>query len=494
MPNRIKDELSDILLEDEYEGLRDRCSISGAVHFSTASKHAIQLAQAQNHRGDKGVGISSNQDGKFHQYFRFGTVQESIRRDFKFSEILPGTSAVAHTRYATLGNSGDYSALQPIVVGDSKFGPFTISHNGQLVENNIREKLLDNGAILASTSDSALIPHIMTQANKKTIESGISHFMKTIDAAYSLLIQTPTKTIAVRDRHGIRPLHYAKMEDGWLIASESSAFRTFINASYVDQVKPGEMIIFDNNIPNSIAPQKEQVITGASYMPCIFERIYFSEPRSKEEGIMHQEFRRACGRQLVRENKELFYQLAQDEAIIVPILDSGKDGAIGVRLESELNTEDYFLRRHNAPNVNGRSYTQPTSEERERRAYAKLDLLTEDVKGKTIVTVDDSVVRSTTAQIFNERLNKAGAKKVVNVVVSPMVRDICFLGMNHQDASELAANKYKTESALARAIGSDEIIYLSQKGLQQTVQDIYGIKTFCGGCFGMEYPTQKPEN
>ena len=303
---------------------------------------------------------------------------------------------------------------------------------------------------------------------------------------------TRQKVIAFRDKYGVRPLSIGTLDGAYLLASETCAFNAIKGAKFLRHVKPGEMVIFDKASVRSGKGFESRMLKNHSEevpLPawCIFEGIYFSDPRSKQNGVFHEDFRQKCGERIFQDNSEFFNDL--DNPIIVPILDSGKQGGIGFQKASNLPYKEYFMRRHNAPKGNGRSYTGPSQSKREEIAYMKLDLREDKVKDKTIITVDDSIVRSTTATINNRRLREAGAKYIVNVILSPKIVDVCKLGMDHQVRKELVAYNHPTEEEISRITGADKTFYLSLESLNEIVQNTYkaGI---CSGCFGGRYPEE----
>jgi amidophosphoribosyltransferase len=355
----------------------------------------------------------------------------------------------------------------------------------------IRARMIENGHVFQSTTDSDLLLTRIAGNKAETLEDAVIASLRGVPASYSLLVMSPTKLVALRDRYGVRPLSIARMGQGYLIASETSAFHIFEGkAKFVKEVEPGEMVVFDMKDPRrfrSIEYVRPQERT------CSFEFAYFSDPLSRYRGFEHTEFRLACGKRLYAENQEYFARLAGDDrSRLVPILDSGKQGTWGFAQASGIDYREYFQRRHNAPKAEGRSYTAPDSSERDFISNAKLDLRKHKIEGKIIITGDDSNVRGTTAKNNNRRLREAGALQIINLFFTPAVVGTCPLGMNHQNLNDLVAiepltHKRRTNKQTAKEIGADDVFYLSNEGWRDTIRECYGCGA-CDGCLGGSYP------
>ncbi|MFA6088343.1 MAG: amidophosphoribosyltransferase [Candidatus Woesearchaeota archaeon] len=478
--------------DEAREFLREECGLAAAIDIPMASEIVRDMLQVMQHRGEAGAGIVSSYHQNIHSYKNLGKVSIVFPKDFDFKNKVPGKVAIGHNRYPTRGSAEELCNIQPLLFKDTKYGQLAIAHNGQLVDvNNYRSKLRKNGALFQSTSDSETLAHLIGQSKKKTLEDAIASEITKIPLAYSLLIMTKDKLFALRDQHGVRPLSIAKIFDRYLLASETNAFRIFDDYEFVRDVNPGEMVIFDKKSVRSEKGFKSiHFATGKEHW-CIFEGIYFSEPRSEYNGYMHEDFRQQCGMKIYNENNDFFNKLKKEyenNIFIIPILDSGKQGAIGFQKVSNIPYKEYFLRRHNAQKSEGRSYTASTQEEREIIAHMKLDLRKEKVEDKVVITVDDSNVRGTTARKNNLRLKKAGAKMIINVFLSPMIKHPCYMGMDHQTQQELIAYKHNEED-IARETSADKTIYLSLQGLNDVVTNTYKCD-ICSGCFGGNYPAK----
>ena len=461
--------------------VHDNCGLSAAIHVPNAARVARDILLPQQPRGERGCGFVTLHEHKIHYLRKLGLIDLNFPWDFDF-KVLPGPIAVGHTRYATKGGANDKHNVQPLVVRDSYQGEVAIAHNGTLVNaDSWRRSLLEDGAVFQSTTDSELLLQDIARSKAKTLEEAILEKAPAFPPAFSLLVMSKEGLYALRDRYGVRPLSIAAYGGGYLLASETAAFSVIKGAKFIRDVEPGEIVAFDAGTSTMRSIKYADPLEHI----CIFEAIYFSNPRSKCHGRFHEDFRKACGAKVYLENKDYFDGLAAD--CVVPILDGGKHGAIGFSKASGVPNDEAFQRCHNAPKARGRSYTAPTLEEREQIAYMKLDLREDTVKDKIIITIDDSCVRATTARINNKRLRDAGAKKIINVLLSPPITDICTLGMDHQDLSELVAYRCKTMEEIARAVGADKVVYLSQAGLAEVVKQTYACG-YCDGCFGGTYP------
>jgi len=482
--------------------LNESCGLAGAVNIPLASKPVVSMGMSQQHRGEAGTGCCSSDGENLYLKKDKGLIKVVFPRDFDYKKNIPGDMAIFHNRYATRGSVEEICNVQPLLFKDSKFGQYAIGHNGQLIDvNHEKDKMLKGGAIFQSTTDSEILAHLIAKTGKDTIEEAIASEIVKIPSAYSVLIMTPSKLIALRDKFGVRPLSIAQMGEGYLVASETAAFRIFEDeAKFIRHINPGEMVIFDRDeVKAGKGFRSIQYVASSKDLEawCIFEGIYFSDPRSEHNGYMHEDFRQECGRKVYEENKQLFEKLKMefgDKIAMIPMLDSGKQGSIGFSKASGIPYKEYFMRRHNAPQPIGRSYTAAYQEEREMIAKMKSDLRSEKVNGICAITGDDSEVRGTTITSNNKRLRKSGAKYIVNVVFSPMLRGTCREGMDHQTSNELIAHQcdYDLEK-ISKSTGADITIYLTPPGLHELAAENYR-SGICSGCFGGRYTTSLTES
>jgi amidophosphoribosyltransferase len=466
----------------------ENCGLAAAINLPSASWVVGQLITLIEKRGEKGGGVVSQRQGKIYERRRIGPFSVQFR-DFneqRFRKELPGNMAIAHCRYATKGDPGLVANIQPLIVTESKYGAFAIAHNGTLVNaENLKLELKKKGCKFDATSDTEILIHLILSSGEKKIEDAILYALNQVYCAYSLLIITRDKIFAIRDRYGVRPLSIAKLGKGFMVCSETVSFDQFSGVEFLREVNPGEMIIFEKNsekFTSIIYAQQEEEFY------CIFESIYFSNPRSKFKGIYNEDFRRKIGEEIAFANPNLQGDL------VVPILDSGKHFAQGLAhiLSTRLGVhhgdlyEEVFQRAHEPLGGQSRSFTATTTEERILVIRKKLHLKKEAVVGKDVIVVDDSIVRSHTAKIIVGMLKEAGAKKVTFCVCFPPITNVCPNGMDFQTRGQLIAYKRSLEY-IKNEIGADELIYLQVSGLYKVVAEAYG-SGICGGCFGGVYP------
>lgn len=483
-------------LEKVLQVLQDNiiheCGIAGAFNVDNSAAIVRDLLTAQQERGEAGCGIGSFHKNKMFVEKGNGLVASVFPDDFNYSIYLPGRMAVGHNRYPTRGTKSDKCNLQPFYFKQSKFGEFMVLHNGQFINHSeLQNNLISKGIATQSDSDSELAGLALLQSKYDNIEDAIKDVMPNIKAAYSLMFMTPDKIFALRDGFGVRPLSIAKYDEGFLISSETGAFRPYEKAKLLRDVKPGELLVFDKNNPEEFT--SSQIMTGTESF-CIMEGIYFSFPRSSYNGCAHEKFRFESGSKVYEENKDFFdflvKQRGRDNIAIVPILNSGRQAAFGFSDSSGIKYREYFMRRTNISGSLGRSFTSSSYEERLHKAMMKLDLNEESVYGKTIITVDDSIVRGITSKVNNDRLWKAGATQVFNIIASPMIKNPCFLGIDYQTRKELASYNKLSAQEIAKDINSSGVFYLSMQGLKEVVASTYK-SGICSGCFDGNYAVKR---
>ncbi len=456
--------------------LPEACGLAAAINLPDASRYVYDCLMLQEHRGEHGAGIISYDGKEFAIRRRVGSVRENFH-GVDISGLLPGDIAVGHGRYATRGSVESATNVQPLFFHASRFGPFAIAHNGQLADpRGVRHRLVQQGILFQSTTDSELFGHLITQSFATNIEDAIVDACRQIEVAYALLILCEDKIIALRDRFGVRPLSLGAMQGGFLVCSENYAMDQYPDCKHLGDLAPGEMVILKRG---SDTIRRIQYAKPDEHF-CIFEGIYFSDPRTRYNGFWHEDFRYELGRLLAEENPDL------EGDCIIPVLDSGKHAAVGLSEASGIPYREYFKRLHNPPRAKRRSFTSSTYEERVRTAYQKLHLRKEKIEGKRVIVVDDSIVRSTTIRIINQRLRDAGAASIINCVSAPAIVDICPYGMDFQDRQQLIAH-HRTPQEICDLVGADRLLYVSLAGLERLIKNTYqcGI---CSGCFGGRYP------
>lgn len=464
--------------------MRENCALAAAVNIDDASYKVYECLVSMENRGEAAVGIVSRKANYFFQRRRVGSVSVEFNgfKEDDFAKALSGRIAIGHNRYATKGDHKSVANVQPLIIEKSKYGPFAIAHNGTLVNiAEVEKRIIENGAGFQSTTDTELLVHLILNSKKDNIEEAIKYALEEVKTSYSLLILTQDKLFAIKDRFGVRPLSIARYKKGYLICSETYAFEQFSEAEFVCDVAPGEMVIFS----------KEGDVQRVQYAKpdehfCVFEGIYFSNPRSKLNSVYHEDFRRETGKQIAIECREKGLNIKGD--YVVPILDSGKHAALGLAEELGIRYEELFQRTHSFKILQSRSFTAATIEERKRIVEKKLNLRKESIVGKDIIIVDDSIVRSTTMVILVQTLKNAGARKVIICVASPPIKNICPSGMDFQETSQIVAYK-KTVEEIKKMIDADELIYISLEGLKKVVERTYK-RGICSGCFGGRYPVE----
>ena len=349
-------------------------------------------------------------------------------------------------------------------------GQIAIAHNGNLTNaNQLRDKLESKGSIFQTTVDSEIILHLMAQPEVPGGDNFIVQALRQIEGAYSLLVMTDQEMIGVRDPFGFRPLSLGKVNDSWVLASETCAF-DLIQAKLIRDLEPGEMVIINKDGVRSI--QAFPMQKRKSF--CIFEYVYFARPDSTINGRSVYKSRVEMGRQLARE-----YPVQAD--LVIPIPDSGNYAALGYSLESETPYEMAFVRNHYV----GRSFLQPSQLIRDFNVRVKLNLVEELVKDKRVVVVDDSIVRGTTFKTRVHNLKEAGAREVHVRVSCPPHRHPCVYGIDFPDRSKLMAANNTVEE-IRKYLGADSLAYLSEEGMVQAT----GLpkEGFCLACYNGDYP------
>ncbi len=457
--------------------LREECGVFGvysAEKSDVASTSYYGLFALQ-HRGQESCGIVVNDDGVFNSFKDKGLVNDVFTTEI-IKSLGEGNIAVGHVRYGTTG-SNDRSNAQPIVVNHIK-GKMALAHNGNLINSGeLRRELELEGSIFHTTSDTEVISYIITKErlSAPSIEQAVNSAMNRIKGAYSLVVMSPSKLIAVRDENGFRPLCYGKTADGrYIIASESCALDA-VGAEFVRDVKPGEIVVFDKNGVRSI----EDHCQKSPCSLCVFEYIYFARPDSVIDGCSVHTARQRAGAFLALE-----HPVQADVVIGVP--DSGLDAALGYAKQSGIPYEIGFIKNKYI----GRTFIAPGQKSREDKVKIKLNPIAEVARGKRIVMIDDSIVRGTTSARIVKLLREAGAKEIHMRVSAPPFMNPCYYGTDIDSKENLIACKHSIEE-IAKIIGVDSLGYLSVDSVKQIAKGICGTG-YCTACFDGNYPTAIP--
>ncbi len=442
------------------------CGVFGVFGHPDAAALTYYGLFALQHRGQESAGIVVSDGTQLRVHKGMGLVSQVFNGNIL--KGLRGSMAIGHTRYSTTGSSHLRNA-QPLTV-DCARGQIAIAHNGNLTNaSQLREQLEARGSIFQTTVDSEIILHLLAQPTVDGRDNNVASTLRRIEGAYSLVLMTENELIGVRDPHGFRPLSLGRLGDGWVLASETCAF-DLIQARFVRDIQPGEVVIIDKNGPRSL-----QVFPDHSKRAfCIFEYVYFSRPDSILQGRGVYQARVEMGRQMARENPV-------EADIVAPVPDSGNCAALGYSMESGIPYELAFVRNHYI----GRSFLQPSQLIRDFNVRVKLNLIPELVKGKRVVIVDDSIVRGTTCRSRVNNLKEAGAKEVHVRVSCPPHQYPCVYGIDFPDRSKLMAANYSIPE-ICRYLNADSLAYLSQEGMVRAT----GLPAsgFCMACYDGSYP------
>jgi amidophosphoribosyltransferase len=423
---------------------------------------------ALQHRGQEGAGIVTCDGRMAHIHKGMGLVSQVFNEDNL--RHLQGNLAIGHTRYSTTG-APKLRNTQPYLV-ETLDGPLALGHNGNLINApQLRRELLERGVGLQTSTDSEVILHMLAGAGGSDWTTRIRIMMAKAEGAYSLVILTRDAVYGVRDPWGLRPLVLGQLEGGYVLASESCAFAT-IGATPVREIEPGEIVRLDANGYTTVQGAPRQKLAF-----CTFEHIYFARPDSILNGRLVHEVRQRLGRQLAQEAP------AQAD-IVVPVPDSGTPHAIGYAQTSEIPYSEGLIKSRYI----GRTFIQPTDELRKIGVAMKFNPLPENLKGKRIVVVDDSIVRGNTSGPLVQMLRNAGAKEVHVRVACPAIKFPCFMGVDMATQSELIA-AHKSVDEICEYIGADSLAFLSISGLMKALEAEQG---YCNACFTGDYPFATP--
>ncbi len=463
--------IPDLSLSKCYSSLssdkfHDECGVVGIYNHTDAANLAYLGLHALQHRGQEGAGICSSDGRQLHIEKSMGLVVDIFSE--KRLKRLPGDMAIGHNRYSTAGISA-LKNVQPIMVNFS-LGPLSIAHNGNLVNaSELREELEANGAIFQSNSDSEVIIHLIANSKAATFYERVVEALARLRGAYSLLIMSEKELLAIRDPYGFRPLSIGKVNGAHVVASETCAF-DLIDAKYVRDVEPGEMIVINEQGLQSFKP-----LHAPKTAFCIFELIYFSRPDSNIFGNQCVEgVRKEFGRQLARE-----YPIEAD--LVIPVPDSGVPAALGYAQESGIPFDFGLIRNHYV----GRTFIEPKGAIRHFGVKLKLNPVRKLLEGKKIVVVDDSIVRGTTSKKIVKMLKEVGGAKEVHMrISSPPTIGPCFYGIDTPSRKELIAATHSLEE-IEKYITADSLKYISIEGLLKVVDNP---EKYCSACFDNNYP------
>jgi amidophosphoribosyltransferase len=445
---------------------KHECGICGIYDHKDSAKLTYFGLYALQHRGQESAGIATSNGEHVVIHKDMGLVPDVFSEETL--QKLSGTHSIGHVRYSTTGASNITNA-QPLMVTHKGIS-LAVAHNGNLVNSiKLRQDMETRGSIFQTTMDSEVILHLMARLAEKSFEQALSNTFTAIEGAFSILMMTQDSMVAVRDPNGFRPLCLGKLNNGgYIVASETCAL-DLVEAEYIRDIEPGEVLICQKGKLRSIYPWPKQRRNF-----CIFELVYFARPDSDIFGINVYETRKRMGRTLAREYKI-------DADFVMPFPDSGNYAAIGYSQESGIPLEFGVIRNHYV----GRTFIQPTQSMRDFNVRVKLNPVRSFLKGKRVIIIEDSIIRGTTGKSRVQSLRDAGAIEVHMAVSCPPTRHACYYGIDFPSTDELVASNNDVES-IAKYLGLDSLYYLSLEGMVEATG--MTMNDFCLACFNADYP------
>ena len=447
--------------------LREECGVFGIYGHADAARLAYLGLYALQHRGQESCGIVSSNGAQLVFERAMGHVRDGF--DEGRLDRLTGHSAIGHVRYSTAGEVS-IRECQPFVV-TCQHGQISVCHNGNLpFAGEERKKLEREGAIFSSTSDTEVVLHEVARSRAANVVEAIPEVLRETEGAFSMLFLTPQELIAIRDPRGFRPLALGRLDDCWVVASETCAF-DLIDAKYVRDVEPGEMIVINEDGLRSTHPLRPE-----KHSMCIFEHVYFSRPDSIIFGQSVSRSRHKMGQQLAIEQPA-------DADIVVPVPDSGVAAAIGYSAESGLPFRLGLVRNHYV----GRTFIEPKQSIRSFGVRIKLNPVRHLIENKRIVLIDDSIVRGTTSKKIVRMLREAGAKEIHMRISCPPTISPCYYGVDTPNKAQLIAANYSIEG-IRNFIEADSLGYLTLEGMLNATG--LNPEEACVACWNEKYPTR----
>lgn len=457
-----------------YDAVNDKfkeeCGVFGVFTNNNldVSRYTYYGLYALQHRGQESAGIAVSNGEEINIHKNLGLLTEAFTEND--IDKLKGNISIGHVRYSTTGGN-KVCNTQPLVTS-TKLGSIAIAHNGNLVNADVIKDLLEEaGHVFHTSIDSEVIISLIARNAKKGIEQAVFNAVQAVRGSFAMVILTNDKLIGVRDPHGIRPLCLGKIDDDYVLSSESCALDT-VGAEFVRDIEPGEIVIISKDEIKSIKYSEKTMCET-----CAFEYIYFARPDSTIDGINVHKSREKAG--------EMLYKQSPVEAdVVIGVPDSGLASAIGYANASGIPFDTGFVKNRYV----GRTFITPNQQMREIAVSVKLNPLKSNVEGKRVVLIDDSVVRGTTSKHLVESLRKAGAKEVHFRVASPMVKFPCYFGIDTPYRSELIGANNSVER-IREIMGADSLEYLEIDNLLEALGKDKG---FCLGCFNGVYPVSTP--
>ena len=454
-----------------FDKFKDECGVFGIFGHPEAANMTYLGLYALQHRGQESGGIAASDGDQVRISRAMGYVADTF--DGEALSQLPGRMAIGHVRYSTAGESKLANA-QPILI-DCAHGQMALGHNGNLVNaRELRDDLVRQGSIFQSTSDTEVIAHLYARSKAPTVEDAIVESVAEVQGAFSLVMLTRDRLIAVRDAHGFRPLALGRLDDAYVVASETCAM-DLIGATYERDVEPGEILVIGPEGVRSLKP-----FPPAPLAHCIFEHVYFARPDSYVFGRSVNEVRTELGRVLAREQPV-------DADVVVPVPDSGVCAAMGFHEESGVPLRMGLIRNHYV----GRTFIQPQQSIRHFGVKVKLNPVRSILDGKRVILVDDSIVRGTTSRKIVRMVRAAGAKEVHVRISCPPTISPCFYGVDTPRKAELIAATH-TLAEIREFLEADSVAYLSLDGLLSAVGTERN--SYCTSCYTGNYPVEIPSD
>ena len=473
---------------------KEHCAVFGVFGHPRASQLTYYGLLALQHRGQEGSGIVSSEfdapGGKhrFHVHKDFGLVNDVYRDDRILSDLLRGDSAIGHNRYSTAGAANNKSNVQPFSVL-YRSGNIAVGHNGNLTNfRAIRKRLQDEGTIFQTTSDTEVILHLIARSREERQIDQIRDALAQIAGAFSLVILTDTMLVAARDHAGFRPLAIGRKGDAYFVASETVGF-DIIDAEYVRDVEPGEIVVFDAETRRTGAVRSLRIDNRpAEPHYCIFEFIYFSRPDSQIFGHSVDKVRRKLGKALA-DSRPVVPKDPADKVIVINVPDSSNTATMGYVQQTHKNggnarLEIGLIRSHYI----GRTFIQPSQDVRENKVKTKFNTVKGVLKDRVVVIVDDSIVRGTTSKQLVQLIRQAGPKEVHFRVTAPPIKFPCHYGMDFPTGEELIANQCGGDvEKIGLELGVYSIGYLTIDDMLSAAPHSQG-EQYCTACFSGRYP------
>ena len=443
----------------------DECGVVGVYGHPDAANLVYLGLYALQHRGQESAGIVASNNGKMHLEVGMGLVAD-VFSDARLKK-LPGNIAVGHNRYSTTGVSKVKNA-QPCLIEYSG-GTMAMGHNGNLVNaSEIRKELGAAGAIFQSTNDSEVIVHLMAQSRRNSFVDRAVAALSQVKGAYSIVLMSENELVAARDPQGFRPLCLGKLDGAYIVASESCVM-DLVEAEFIREIEPGELILINQFGVKSFHPFQK-----ASTKQCVFEHIYFSRPDSYLFGHSVYSTRKLMGKALAREKPV-------EADVVVPVPDSGVISAMGYSEEAKIPFQMGLIRNHYV----GRTFIEPQSQIRNFGVKIKLNAVKPVIEGKRVIIIDDSIVRGTTSKKIVRMLREVGAREVHVRISSPPTTHSCFYGIDTPTKGELIASNMDIDQT-CEYLGADSLYYISL----EKMLEIFGEQKddFCAACFDGRYP------